>query len=79
MLKHNLPIKNDVIQKYLLKDIFTNVVIQKKQNKKKTKTTCIELLYICQCFSYIYIYVYVKYINILLCYIKVPEITVVNS
>ena len=37
MLKHNLPIKNDVIQKYLVKDMFTNVVIQKKQNKKKQK------------------------------------------
>lgn len=59
-----------------MKDMFTHVVIQKKGRIQKTKTTCIELPYICQCVSYVCIYIYVKYLNVLLCYLKVPEITV---
>ena len=62
-VKTSLAIKKDTIQKYLVKHMFINVVIPKKQN---TKPTRVELPFSCQCLSYVYVYIYVKYLNILL-------------
>lgn len=44
VLKHKSAIKNNVIQKHLVKYMFISIVIQEKQN---IKTTCIELPFLC--------------------------------
>lgn len=76
MVKHYSAIKNDVLGKYLAKYMLMSIVMQKQQ---RTKATYRITPFPCQCLSYVYISTDVKYLNTLLCPIKIPEITVVNS